>query len=193
MILGGRSSCQQCGCRGSPCPAFDYTAAGSDTASNSTWLAQSFIVPAGGLTLTSATFDIAGYVPLQGTLPPGSYSNYPRSKIYENEDGTGPNLGSVRPQANALTNLTAPSVASLNNATWTFTHAGYSLTAGLRYWLSLEVNGDWNYYNGPVTPPFVGLPDGLCEKPGQSFTTTAGAVWVFVRGYTETPYLLTIN
>ena len=192
MLLGGGSNCQACGCK-PDCPSFDFTAVGYDTATNATWLAQSFIVPAGGLTLTSATFDIAGYVPLQGTLPPGSYSNYPRSKVYENEDGTGPNLGSVRPQANALATLTAPSVADLNNATWTFTHAGYSLTAGLRYWLSLEVNGDWNYYNGPVTPPFVGLPDGLCEKPGLSFTTTAGAVWVFVNGYTDTPYLLTIN
>lgn len=191
--MKGGFGCSPCCGPQNPCPSADYTAVGYDQASNGTWFAQSFVTPVGGLTLTSATLDIAGYDPLQSTLPPGSYANYPRSRIYANEDGTGANAGYVRPQAGALATLTAPSVGDLGDPTWTFTHAGYSLTAGVRYWISLEMNGYWNYYAGPVTPPFVGLPDGYCEGPGISFTTTSGAAWVFVLPYSDTPYLLTVS
>jgi hypothetical protein len=193
MAFGLGIPCGACGCTENPCPPFDYTAIGYNEANNSTWLAQSFVVPAGGITLTSATLSIAGYDPLAGTLPPGSYANYPRSKLYANEDGTGVYAGNVRPAVSSLATLTAPAIGSLGNATWTFTHSGYSLTAGLRYWISLENNGYWNYYQSSITPPFVGLPDGYCEGPGISFTTTAGAVWVFATSYSETPFLLTVN
>jgi hypothetical protein len=193
MAFGLGIPCGACGCTENPCPPFDYTAIGYNEANNSTWLAQSFVVPAGGITLTSATLSIAGYDPLAGTLPPGSYANYPRSRIYANEDGTGVYAGNVRPAVGFLATLTAPAIGSLGNATWTFTHSGYSLTAGLRYWISLENNGYWNYYQSSITPPFVGLPDGYCEGPGISFTTTAGAVWVLATTYSETPFLLTVN
>lgn len=189
MLLGGGSSCQACGC--SPgCPEPDFTPVSYDTASGGTWLAQSFIAPAGGLTLTSATLSIAGYVPLGSTFPPGSYTNYPRSKIYANENGTGSDSGKVRPEATALATLTAPAVGLLGDPTWTFTHAGYSLTGGVRYWISLETNGEWQYYQSyePPNPPFD-----LCYGLGLSFTTTSGAVWVFSDQTFATPYLLTIN
>ncbi len=189
MLIGGGSSCQQCGC-GESCPAPDYTSVGYDIATIDTFLAQSFVVPAGGLTLTSATLTIAGYDPLQATLPPGSYTNYPRSRLYGNIDGTGSEAGLVKPDTTALATLTAPAIGTLGNATWVFTHAGYALTAGVRYWISLETNGYWEYYE---LPDVGNPPTSICYGPSATFSANAGASWVFNSQLVKTPYLMTIN
>jgi hypothetical protein len=189
MLLGGGSSCQQCGC-GESCPAPDYTSVGYDIADNVVYLAQSYVTPSGGITLTSATLTIAGYDPLQATLPPGSYTNYPRCRLYANVDGTGPDVGLVRPDTTALATLTAPAIGTLGNATWVFTHAGYALTGGSRYWISLELNGYWEFYELPdVGDP----PTDICYGPSSTFSTTAAASWQFNSQLVKKPYLLTIN
>ena len=183
MILGGRSNCQGCGCVPGPCAPVDYTPYTYLEVSiyeGEVW-AQSFITPPGGMTLTSVTMSIAGYEPLQSLGLGGGYENYPRANLYASESCDG-SPSKIQPVSTFdsptglltgyLAALTPPAIGDLDNATWVFTHSGYSLTGSTRYFISLELNGQWNAYQ---------LPAGTinaCLVPGPIRSTNSGASWL---------------
>lgn len=188
MLFGGGSSCQQCGCSKTACV---WAQDAYDIADTNQYLAQSFVTPSGGLTLTKVTLEVDGYDPLIGTLPPGTYSNYPRCRIYNSTtNGSSQHI----PDAPLVT-LTGPT--SIGAASWEFTHAGYSLSASARYWIVLEKNGYWWFTNSSADPALVpacalGGDPACCGEP-YAIRTSLGGSWTTSYPYDYSPYLVKVN
>jgi hypothetical protein len=187
MILGGRSSCQRCGCQ-PVATCFDgaYFETGSESASASgTILASGLSVGPSSITLSNVVIYNDGYI---GTIVPatgGGYTSAPRAFVWSN-DTTDTSLPyGPRPQGLSvatIVELTQPS--SFDGDTWTFTHPGLTLSANTIYWIVLSANGviaTWKY-----TDYYVQLSE-TCYKLA-SFSSNAGASWTSNLGLTYWPF-----
>jgi len=142
------------------------TSTGSDSANNSTWLANQFNTDGATYSLQSVVLDFTA-APL-GTIA---------VDIYSDASGTpGTSLGT----------LTNP--GSFATGSNTFSTSGISLAASNSFWVVLRGVGassvDWLYTAG-VTPSGVG------SSTNTNFSTNAGASWAGVSS--GTPYMMTVN
>lgn len=112
-------------CCGTPCLFYD--AGDYDTITASTWGAQSFVTPPGGLTLYSAT----AYLHTTSGTPAASDCIM---KVYSNDSYFGNGYEQPQPDAVVAT-LTPPSSVTTALA---FTSSGVSLTGSTRYWIVLS-------------------------------------------------------
>ena len=188
-ILGG--NCSPCCGATPPCAARDYTPVSSDAVDATGWAAQQFLVGSTSITLTSVSLSIAGYTPIYGS--PGSPGyNAPVCRLRENVYTYNGGNDYWTP-GSVLATLTGPT--DIFDANWEFTHAGYSLSAATRYWISLEQNGYWNFYDIGDCGASPGQSAECCGKPW-SFTANSGGSWDqwYLSGtYAATPYLLLVN
>lgn len=144
MLLGGGSSCQQCGCGPAGCTS--KTIGGYDASIYSTKAAGARIGQFGSaLTVTSVTITTDGLTyPL--TNPPAAFTT-PVLELWAHDATNNlpdlPSIGGV-PTPNILATFTAP--GSFGAGDWVFTHAGYTLAANTFYWIVLRHNGLWAYW-----------------------------------------------
>lgn len=179
MLLGGGSSCQGCGC--SPAACTQDGPYVSDTAADTvTWIAQSFVAPSGGLTLTKATWAIDSYEPLSGTLIGGIAVNYPKCYLYSSKAS-----GSSQEPDSQLAQLSGPT--TLASDSWEFT-ATYLLTGGTRYWIVLINNGTPIFYNSPECPD---IPS--CCGEAYAVRFSLGGAWSPSELNPLDPFVMTIN
>ena len=170
----------------SPCcaPPNECTQEGpivSDTAADQiTWIAQSFVTPSGGLTLTKATWAIDSYEPLSSTLVAGIPVNYPKCYLYSSKAS-----GSSQEPDTQLAQLTGPT--TLASDSWEFT-ASYSLTGGTRYWIVLINNGTPIFYNSPECPS---IPS--CCGEAYAVRFSLGGAWGPSGLNPLDPFVMTIN
>ena len=144
MLLGGGSSCQQCGCGPSGCTS--KTIGGYDEFLIEPKLALGARIGQFGsaVTVTSVTITTDGLTyPL--TNPPAANTT-PVLELWAHDATNNlPNILSVGglPVADILATFTAPS--SFGAGDWVFTHAGYTLSASTYYWVGCEsIDGTWH-------------------------------------------------
>ena len=177
MLLGGGSSCQQCGCVKTDCFVGISPSVASQSFDNATFLASGLSIGASAISLKSVTIYNDGYdIPLTAKLG-GGYTNAPVCQIFLNDTSDTSLPYGPRPlgyTTGTLATLTPP--ASFAGATWTFTHAGLSLSANTIYWVVMSAPGgqtaywDENDYTDLITPAEE------CYNLS-AYSTNAGASW----------------
>jgi hypothetical protein len=136
MLLGGGSSCQACGCgQVAPeciCPLWEAAESGSDEASSTFWIAQLFYTGNAGKIITAIQIRTPDWSTLANRASA-------RLHIYSYISDT----GGPRPDQ-SLHVLTNPTTYG-NDVT--FTSAGFTVSAGTRYWAVLRDAGIWEWTN----------------------------------------------
>jgi len=136
MGLGGLGlPCGACGCKPDDC--FGSVIPTEDVAyfDNVNWMAGGIVVGGSSITLHSVTVYIGDFNPPRN--PDGSLENEadtPYCMIYSSDTPDPADLSVSKPSALIVT-LTPPTLFS--GSTWTFTHAGLSLSANTVYWVVL--------------------------------------------------------
>ena len=139
---------------------------GTDAATGSTWLADSFGSGTTASTLNSITLSLAN--PTAGTAILSLYSD-----------------GGLQP-GSLLGNLTAPGQYSTGLGLETFTTTGIALTANTTYWVVLSASTgeyDWSY-SSTTTGSGVGFQEDYAQSPDK------GSSWFY---YADAPYQMTVT
>jgi len=180
MGLGGLGlPCGACGCVSAACTQ-DGPYVSDTAADDITWIAQSFVAPSGGITLSKATWAINSYVPLSATLIRGVATNYPKCFLYSSKAS-----GSSQEPDTQLAQLSGPTTLASNS--WEFT-ASYSLTEGTRYWIVLINNGTPVFYSVPECPS---IPS--CCGEAYALRFSLGGAWSPSALNPADPFVMTIN
>lgn len=170
----------------SPCcsPALDCVITGPegyDAATNTTWLAQRFTTPSGGLTLSSVTT----YMDSGQTMTDASRA---RLKLYSNvtQDSGDPDFPHYEPLS-LIATFTAPASVS---TTMTFTLAGEPLTGSTMYWLVMHVVEASGVPVGSLRWQFMFESEG-CVPSASTYSADGGGNWFPTS--LGTPYRYVIN
>lgn len=165
--MKGGFGCSPC-CGGFTCWDGCSLTSGADAFNSQDFMAGGFVTGSSGMSLTSVVIYNSGYDEPLVAKPGGGYTNNPVCRIH---------TSTATPQPDALlATLTAP--ASFSGATWTYTHAGLSLSANTTYWVVMccpfpsTQTGYWNY---GLYGCAIDLPNGCWFR--SSYSLNSGGLW----------------
>jgi hypothetical protein len=145
MLLGGGSSCQQCGCSPGGCTI--KTIGGYDQYLITPKLALAARIGQfpSSITVTSVTITTDGLKYALASPPEADTTPVLQLWVHDATNNLPdlPSVGGV-PVPNVLATFTAP--GSFAAGDWVFTHAGHTLSANTYYWIVLRNNGKWAYW-----------------------------------------------
>ena len=181
MLLGGGSSCQQCGCLPGGCTI--KTIGGYDTYLGQKTTEEPKNMLAARVGPFDSSFSIASVTLLTNGLryalqtPPLQYT-VPTLQLWAHNaiDNVPNTLAADAPDV--LATFTAP--ASFAAGDWVFTHAGYTVSAGTYYWVVLRYNGEWAYWEENCSthvtfPSFAACVAACCDYWSQGSLGVDGA------------------
>ena len=196
MLLGGGSSCQQCGCAPGGCTI--KTVGGYDTYLDVNKALAARIGPFdSSFAITSVTILTDGLTHALNS-PPDPYTS-PVLELWAHDAANNvPNLPSIGglPVPDVLATFTAPGSFAAGN--WVFTHAGYTVYAGTYYWIVLRNNGKWAYWEENCDTHLTFQSSAACVAACCDYWTTGslgapgGVLWDF-SGSLCGGYVLSIN
>ena len=195
MLLGGGSSCQQCGCAPGGCTI--KTVGGYDTYLQPADLNAAVAARIGpfdtSFSITSVTLLTDGLTVALNSPP--DYLSEPLLELWGHDAVNNvPNLGIGQQPHEILATFTAPGSFAPGN--WVFTHAGYTVSASTYYWIVLRYNGKWAYWEEncgthATFPSFAACVAACCDYWTAGRLGGGQAIWE--GGYLCGGYVLSIN